>query len=144
MDATLWHVADDEIANRHVIDVLVVRPERGLRVRGVTRRPAGAVEDCAGLADKSISRLRRDGAPQKMCAGSETERSVTWMTIDGRLDVVAGRDTDAASRTGNAGLRTTTWRRRNNICGTARRLGSQLHDEPSDPSDNTCHNCHEQ
>jgi hypothetical protein len=65
------------------------------------------------------------------------------MKIDGRLDAGAGRDTDAANGTGNAGLRTSRWRRRNNICGRARRLASQIHDEPSDPSDNTCHKYHE-
>ena len=56
MDAILGHVADHEIADGHVVDVFVVRPERGLRVVG--RRPVGAVEDRAVLADKGIARLR--------------------------------------------------------------------------------------
>ena len=43
MDPTLGHLADHEIPDGHVVDVFVVRPERGLRVIG--RRPAGAVED---------------------------------------------------------------------------------------------------
>ena len=52
------HLADHEIPNGHVVDVFVVRPERGLRVIG--RRPAAAVEDRAVLADKGIARLRPD------------------------------------------------------------------------------------
>ena len=53
MDAPLGHVADDEIPDRHVVDVLVVRAERRLRV--VARRPAAAVQDRAVLADERIA-----------------------------------------------------------------------------------------
>ena len=72
MDATEGHVADHEIPNGHVVDVFVVRPERGLRVIG--RRPAAAVEDRAVLADKGVARLRPDRAGQIMHAGAQTER----------------------------------------------------------------------
>ena len=58
LDPTLGHLADDEIPDGHVVDVFVVRPERGLRVIG--RRPAGAVEDRAVFADKDVARLRPD------------------------------------------------------------------------------------
>ena len=49
---------------------------RNARLRVVARRPAGAVEDRAVLADERIAGLRRDGAPQVMGAGSEAERGV--------------------------------------------------------------------
>ena len=64
MDALVGHVPDHEIADGHVVDVLVVRPERGLRV--IARPPAGAVEDGAVLPDEGIAAFRRDRAGQRM------------------------------------------------------------------------------
>ena len=80
----LRHVADHEIPDGHVVDVFVVRPERGLRVIG--RRPAGAVEDRAVFADKGVAGLRPDRAGQPMHAGSQTERGPA------RIDASQDRD----------------------------------------------------
>ena len=55
MNTTLGHVADDEIPDGHIVDVLVVRPER--RLRAVARPPAAAVEDRAVLADEGVARF---------------------------------------------------------------------------------------
>ena len=104
MDAILGHVADHEIPDGHVVDVLVVRPERGLRV--VTRRPAAAVQDRAVLADERIPGLRRDRAPQRMDAGSQTERGVAAIAVHDVLNAHAGPDVDGARRTRDRRLRT--------------------------------------
>ena len=83
MDALLGHVADDEIPDGDVVDVLVVRPERGLRV--IARRPAGAVEDRAVFADEGIAAFRGDQRWLANAPGSQTvgRPGWVWLTVNG-------------------------------------------------------------
>ena len=80
---------DHEIADGHVVDVLVVRPERGLRV--IARPPAGAVEDRAVFADEGIAAFRGDRAGHRMHPGPQTVGRPCRMVVDNVLDWVPGQ-----------------------------------------------------
>src|SRR5678816_3589476 len=83
MNAALRHVANDEVADRDVIDVLVMRAKRALLA--LTRRPPASVEDRAVLADERIATFRCNGPVDRMYAGLKTEYCRAGIAIDGGL-----------------------------------------------------------
>jgi len=110
------YVADDEIADRYVVDVLIVSSER--RVDVVGRRPSGTVQDRAVLANEGIPRLRDDRLVHVMYADLEAKRGRAGKIIDlglNQLNGIGRQDVDGARGAGNRRLRTHPggwWRRR--------------------------------
>ena len=103
MDAALRHLADHEIPDGHVVDVLIVRTEGRLgRIGG---HPVAAVQNRPVLADKRIPGFRRDGTPNREDAGFQTEGGGSRELVHHILDVCPREDVDRAGRAGNRRLR---------------------------------------
>src|SRR5512138_887130 len=100
-------MADDNVPDRDIVDVFAVGAER--RLRQITRRPPGAVQNGAVFADEGIARSRRDGGRNDMYASTETERRCAWITVDDALDRTARPDIDGAGWTRNRRLWADGW-----------------------------------
>src|SRR6185369_13862532 len=106
MDALLRHVADDEIANGHIVDVLVVRTKRALSpVRGF---PSGSVEHGAVFTDERVATLGCDCGGDRMHTSFQTEGRPTRTRVNDTLDVRAYWHVNGAGWTRDRALRTNT------------------------------------
>src|SRR5262245_45630160 len=80
VDAVGWHVPDNEIADRDIVNVQTHRPER--RFIQVAGRPTGSIDNGAELADKRVAGLGEVAAGGGVHARGEAERRAVRIRID--------------------------------------------------------------